>query len=407
MDSMAKSNFVIDINGNAYAYGDNNYGQLGIGLESTNESRLKKVIGDIKWKMFAASQLHTIGLSQDGLLYGSGYGSNSGIWSVNRNTFQLIPTRNRYINIIPTAHGFIGITKDGLAYGFGNNAYGDLGTTYTAAYTRETLILVPHQLKKIVSGYQCVCALDTNNNLYWWGTIPGYKKVLVPTLATEIKMKDISASQAIYAISVDGDYYAMGLADSGRVGNGTNTTNGYLTTFTKIGDKKWQKISALMNSCIAIDDKGELYGWGDNRNGELALGNTRVQLTPQLIDDNYTFTDIAGSKYSFMATTIDNRKMMHSEIIFFHETDMIALNRPFIYDNNYKFLLRTANKIFTIDKAMTPLLETELTTDLFIQRGFDMQTNINTARRRKKDVFHCENGKFVITKPNINNISIY
>ena len=100
---------------------------------------------------------------------------------------------------------------------------------------------------------------------------------------------------SIYMIDTDGFLYTMGYNGYGQLGNNSTSNNYYFKRIPKSSfngaDIIYVHTSGfLYTSVYAIDNEGKLWGWGRNNYGQLALGNTNDQTTPQEI------TNVAGSQ---------------------------------------------------------------------------------------------------------------
>ena len=98
-----------------------------------------------------------------------------------------------------------------------------------------------------------------------------------------------------YMIDTDGFLYTMGYNGYGQLGNNTTSSNYYFKRIPKASfngaDIIYVHTSGYYyTSTYAIDSTGKLWGWGRNNYGQLGLGNTNDQTTPQEI------TNVAGSQ---------------------------------------------------------------------------------------------------------------
>ena len=108
---------------------------------------------------------------------------------------------------------------------------------------------------------------------------------------------------SVYAIDTDGNLYSMGYNGYGQLGNNSTSNNYY---FKRIPKSSFNNADIIYvhtsgyyyTSVYAIDNEGKLWGWGRNNYGQLAIGNTNDQTTPQEI------TNVAGSQ-------LLNKKVVH------------------------------------------------------------------------------------------------
>jgi alpha-tubulin suppressor-like RCC1 family protein len=87
-----------------------------------------------------------------------------------------------------------------------------------------------------------------------------------------------------YALLTDGLLYAWGLGTQGQLGDG-----GRLSSFAEPVQVRFPagvRIASIpadvmpYDTGLAVDTRGNVWGWGDNFGGELCLGNTRIYRTP-------------------------------------------------------------------------------------------------------------------------------
>ena len=143
-------------------------------------------------------------------------------------------------------------------------------------------------------------------NLYGQLGVGNTSNVLVPTKVTAlngVNIVDVQLSKgyAQYArrhtlfLADDGSLYACGYNGSGQLGIG-NATN--QSTPQLLSKSDWSKIYAMGESggfSAGIDASGDLYMWGYNAHGQLGIGSTTTQTSPQLVN---AFGGVTVSKFS-------------------------------------------------------------------------------------------------------------
>lgn len=171
--------------GQLFAWGDNDHGQLGDGSFSRSmmpTAVLTPAGHPQPWQQIAAGRYHTLALTADGKLFA--WGSNKG--------GQLGPsiadniTRPRPVNL-PTAlkntvwtqvaggaAHTIALTADGRAYTWGNNVAGQLGSGSTRASRGPVAIALPascaSRCTQVAAGSFHTLAQSANGTLCTWGT---------------------------------------------------------------------------------------------------------------------------------------------------------------------------------------------------------------------------------------------
>ena len=141
----------------------------------------------------------------------------------------------------------------------------------TALYNRAGMY-VTHNGKVWVSQWYITLGAEPGAN-----TWNGWKQATPPPKWTDVS---ISASYS-FAINEKGELYGWGSNAQGRLGDGTTTDR---RTPSRIGTASdWVQISAGSNFSLGINTKGELYAWGRNYYGQLGDGTRTNRNTPTRI----------------------------------------------------------------------------------------------------------------------------
>lgn len=158
------------------------------------------------------------------------------------------------------------------------------------------------------AGYSVAfCYINTSDKLFCKGTNPGNG-----AMSSDIMVAiDASASYAMVSpgseftcgVTTTGDLKCWGYNAYGQLGLGTTTDQ--LTPQSV--DTGYSKVGAFNSHACALKTTGELFCWGKNTSG---LGNNSTQaLTPQQINVGDLFTDIAVS-VTMCAIRSDNGRVM-------------------------------------------------------------------------------------------------
>lgn len=353
---------LIKANGKLYTWGNNTYGQLGVGDTDTRDT-LIQVGTDTTWVKVAASDGHTLAIKSNGTLWAWGrntYGQLGDNSTTQRTLPVQIGTDTTWVEVYNAKNTFSFAKKaNGTLWSWGRNQRGQLGNGDNTG----TTVLVPTQINgdtdwlRISAGNDFVIAVKGTDELYGWGlnvlyqlglgkTTPNlqgpFEPVLIDSLGTNDDWRYVAAgANHTAAVKTDNTIWGWGNNNAGQTGNenpgtgagyaqqtpdlyvstftnhayatsGTNfsvalRTNGtlwslgvnsqgqlglgytssspnYIDTLTQIGSAtNWIYIATGDSYTIGLQADGKLYGWGVNTSGQLGIGSTTNQTSPQLI----------------------------------------------------------------------------------------------------------------------------
>ncbi|MBA0749221.1 hypothetical protein Gogos_003170, partial [Gossypium gossypioides] len=199
-------------------WGRNQNGQLGLG--STEDSLVPQKIQafqGISIKMVAAGAEHTAAVSEEGALYGWGWGRYGNLGLGDRND-RLVPEKVSTLNgekMNMVACGWrhtISVSDTGRLYTYGWSKYGQLGHGDFEDH------LVPHKvesladsfIKQIAGGWRHTMALTSDGKLYGWGW---NKKVVQVSCGWRHTL----------AITEEKNVFSWGRGTNGQLGHGEST----------------------------------------------------------------------------------------------------------------------------------------------------------------------------------------
>ncbi len=298
----------LDNDNNLWAWGDNEYGQLGDGT-TTNKTSPTKIETGITFVQLSAGYAHSAGIDNEGKLWTWGYNSWGSLGD-GTTTQKAKPTKimkdKTFKKVIASDYSTLAIDMNDEIWYWGRY-YGD---DYGGANIPQKLdFKIEYSL---ISGYSHYLFLDKQNKLWSWGanyagqigdgtTITRTNPVQIKP---ETKFTQVSAGNRFsLAIDEEGNLWSWGYNDDGQLGDGTKS---YKTTPEQIKiETKFAQISAGMYHSIAIDKEGNLWSWGYNRSGQLGDGTTTEKLNPIKIMEDVKFKKIYTTTYSSLAIDIN------------------------------------------------------------------------------------------------------
>ncbi|MCH9662060.1 MAG: hypothetical protein K0U66_00190 [Gammaproteobacteria bacterium] len=193
------------------------------------------------------------------------------------------------------------LTSSGRIYCWGRHHKGQLGLgqTDTAADpdTDPDDILTPRQTgtsdawSALSSGFDHTCAITSTGELHCWGNngdgqlgIDNTTDQNTPTrVGTATNWSAVAAGDKhTCAINTDGALYCWGENNDGKLGQADTDTESFATPQRVGTATNWLNVIAGEDhSCATTTVDMKMFCWGKNNDGELGLGNTDDQNTPQ------------------------------------------------------------------------------------------------------------------------------
>jgi alpha-tubulin suppressor-like RCC1 family protein len=297
--NLSEVTFIIS-NNILYCTGNNFYGQLGLGNNDNKNTFRSIIIPSQTIKAVACGKYHTVVLTTNNSLYGTGFNENGqlglGISNVtNHNTFQEITIPQGKI-VKAVACGYrhtVILTTDNLLYGTGGNGTfdGQLGLGNNDNYYTFSSITIPDKLVKAVAcGESHTLVLTTDNLLYGTGLNTSgqlglddnidyytFQSITIPG-GRLVKAVACGANHTV-VLTTDNLLYGTGLNTSGQLGLGTNDPNlgpdlTNRNTFQEITipGKTIKEVACGANHTVFLTTDNLLYGVGNNQQSQLGLG---------------------------------------------------------------------------------------------------------------------------------------
>ena len=288
--------------GQLYAWGDNEYGQLGDGTTASSAIPVK-VKGMSNVKYYSTGYVMGV-IKKDNTAWVWGWGT-----PYHLNPIQVL-TDVKFIDAGSENCTFI--KNDGTVWSTGVNRFGQFGTGIFSV--KDTI--VPQKMIGIDSAVRVANSAFSNTILLKNGTLMATgtnargiignnasqgTKWFTPVAINGIKdIVDIKAnSTTVIALDKNGFVYAWGTGGDGGIGNGKTDD-----TYTPLKIPTLKNIVAI-SGCndgdhfMAIDSAHNCYGWGDNYYGQLGDSTKTSILTPIFISANVD--DImAGENHSYI-----------------------------------------------------------------------------------------------------------
>jgi alpha-tubulin suppressor-like RCC1 family protein len=288
--------------GITYAWGENAYGRLGDNTV-TNRSSPVTVVGDItNWSQVSAGGTLSLGLTSSGIAYAWGrnnYGQLGDNTITNRSSpVTVVGDITNWSQVSAGVTHSLGLTSTGIAYAWGSNLSGRLGDdTTTSRRSPVTVVGGITNWSQVSAGQQHSLGLTSTGIAYAWGlntsgrlgdNTTTSRRSPVTVVGGITNWSQVSAGTAhSLGLTSTGIAYAWGLNTSGRLGD--NTTSSRLSPVTVVGGiTNWSQISAGSEHSLGLNNAGIAYAWGSNSEGKLGDNTLSSRLSPVTIAGGIT-----------------------------------------------------------------------------------------------------------------------
>jgi alpha-tubulin suppressor-like RCC1 family protein len=297
----------VDVQGQAWCWGRDHLGQLGDGgaVDISADTGFKpqgspvRVAGGISFAALAGGAQSACGLDRGGEAYcwGSNYMGQLGIGS-----FAPPPERDarsqpvkvvgdlRFTRLVAGTFHVCGLTQTGAAYCWGLNNRGQLGSDVAeqcawTCGTRPESVQTDLRFAMLTAGGEHTCGLTTLGQLFCWGD-NSRGQLGTPSVTSSFSPVRVDAGVPFSAVTAGAEYtcglssggvaYCWGANEDGQLGNGTrggleaNPAPGQV-----VGGLTFASVRAGLSHTCAVTSGGVAYCWGSLGSGR--LGNGRVQ----------------------------------------------------------------------------------------------------------------------------------
>lgn len=314
-----------------YAWGRNNYGQLGSNYGGSYIRTPRKLYDgaphSANFSIFSIGDGMALGVHNDVLW---GWGHRQLLGDVQNSTPTSVSVNGNasfcYIGGLSYARSYF-IDSDGFGWSCGYNYSGVLGINSLTSQETPTKICGSHSLTYIEGGYQHSVACSASGSGWTWGNSSYGQRganttvsVRTPSLIYNGYSVVGDDSTGIYQVDA-GYYYCLGIKgkngeeniiswgrnDQGQLGD--NTLIDRSTPVYVRGSLLPKKIACGYYHNVAIDSDDTLYSWGDNLYGKLGDNSTTDRSTPIAVHGNRSYVDIACGRHHVLAIENTGRLM--------------------------------------------------------------------------------------------------
>jgi alpha-tubulin suppressor-like RCC1 family protein len=312
--------------GTVRTWGQNGSGQLGNG--TTIDSRTPVAVTALagtKVVAIAADGSHSMALLHDGtvLAWGNNGFGQLGIGNLDSSSTPVavtaLPDDRKVVAIAAGAGHNMALLDDGTVRAWGDNDYGQLGNGNTEDSTVPVTVTgLPTDVVAIAAGIHSM-ALHEDGTIRTWGfnrdgqlgdgtAINSSVPVTVSGLPANKEVEAVAAGH-VHSVALldDGTLWTWGANTEGQLGNGTTTIAPTTTPQSVTGlpaDKKVVAVAAGHFHNVTLLDDGTVQTWGNNFFGQLGNNTTTGSSIPVTVTglDGKTVAMVAAGRWHSLAS---------------------------------------------------------------------------------------------------------
>ena len=302
--------------GSLFAWGANSAGQLSLGHTNHQNTPQRINPSHFQGKSILSIQAgygHTLARCADGTLFAWGR-NNDGQLGLGHNNIQNFPQQidpihfhGKTIQSVHTGKHFtLALCSNGTLFAWGYNGYGQLGLGHANDKLTPQLISSNHFQSKTIRSIHTeanhTLALCHDGTLFAWGVNEfgqlglghnNHQNTPQRINPSHFQGKTIRSIHVgdnyTFALCADGSLFVWGVNEFGQLGLGhrQNQNTPQLIDSNHFQSKIIQSIHTGWYHTLVQCTDGTLFAWGRNDGGQLGLGHTNHENTPQLIDSNH------------------------------------------------------------------------------------------------------------------------
>lgn len=265
--------------GNVYAWGENDRGQLGTGdLANVPMPQQVRIPGDPRIVQISGGEYDSLALADDGTAYGWGYNRSGQTGTGAAETVVLspqpvlAPDSVKFTSISAATHHSLALTADGAAYAWGSNGQGTLGDGTTTNSRVPVAVILPGGVTftEVDAGGHHSLGLGNNGQAYAWGS-SGYGQLGTGSTDPSLVPIPVSLPAGVRLTDIEANSFVDETEPAER-----------------------ESASAGGYHSLALGEDGTTWAWGGNQNGQIGNGTVENALTPVRVHapDGVTFTSL-------------------------------------------------------------------------------------------------------------------
>jgi alpha-tubulin suppressor-like RCC1 family protein len=272
-------------NGAVWSWGSNGNGQLGSGTVGGNRPTPQPISGITGVTAVAAGWYHSLALKSDGAVWAWGYNGYQQLGD-GTNTQRSSPVQVIGLSgataVAAGQYFSVALKSDGTVWTWGDNGSGQLGD---GTYTQRSSPVQVDGLSNVVAisaGYNNALALKSDGTVWGWGHdvygqlgdgSTGFRPYIVRVSGLTGVIAIASGENFSLAVKSDGTVWAWGYNGYGQLGNGANANSSVPVQVSGLSGALSGALAVTAGSIhgMALRTDGSIYAWGSNDSGQFGI----------------------------------------------------------------------------------------------------------------------------------------
>ena len=300
-------------NGLLWSWGSNGNGELGVGSIGVVTSGPTQVPGLANTTAIASGNGHSLAVDDDGNLWAWGANNKGQLGDDTRDDPSpspgLVPGFDDVVGVGAGWEVSFAVREDDSLWSWGSNLDGTLGDGTTTPRRTPAQVAGLPPIQSVAPGFHHTLALTTDGAVWAWGTnangalgdgttVNHFSPIQVPGLSDIVAIAS-TTWETSYALDASGHVWSWGDSRHGQLGDGSvddRLTPAMIPTVENVVE-----IGAGDTHAIARTASGQVFTWGRNMSGQLGLGDTEDRWFPVQVPDVsgvlrvFAGTDVSGA----------------------------------------------------------------------------------------------------------------
>jgi alpha-tubulin suppressor-like RCC1 family protein len=304
----------------AFCWGRNQSGELGIGEETEPYPKPVAVAERLRFAVVRSGAFHSCGLTEVGLAYCWGDNDSGELGSgVVGTTLRPVAVQGLpvFASISPGVSFTCARTGSGVASCWGANFSGQLGlgAADDEPHPAPAPVATALRFGSLAAGWSHVCGLTADGAGYCWGAntwgqlgdgSSTHRAAPVPVAGGLVWSRIVPMADHTCGITTSGATYCWGTNRAGQLGIGSRDASKHTTPELVTGGLTFVTISLGADNTCGITAAHETYCWGSNRFGQLGSGVAGDSAqAPRRVAGNLAFAALTGRFVSNCGLTVD------------------------------------------------------------------------------------------------------